>query len=326
MDGKLLFEKLDLTLSPGCRIGLLGPNGSGKTTLLRLMSGELQPDVGTIKRAADLRIVSFTQHRDDLDPDQTLAEALCPVGEVIDYPASKNSGGKPMHITGWARKFLFEATQLTTLVGNLSGGERARVMIARLMLEPADVLLLDEPTNDLDIPSLEVLEQALLEYSDAGGALVLITHDRFMLERICTEFVALDGKGRARTFASIPQWQQWIAQQTAEDAQASKRSKESEARETAEEVRQVASPAKPRKLSFKEQRELAGMETAILQAEATVQQLQSLTADPALTADHVRMSRTYQELAEAQTAVQQLYDRWQELEAMRQMAEQGRDK
>jgi ABC transport system ATP-binding/permease protein len=303
-----LFDKVDLTLSPGRRIGLLGPNGSGKTTLLRLMSGDLQPDTGTIKRAADLRIVTFTQHRDDLVPTQTLAEALCPVGDTVDYR------GKPVHVTGWARKFLFETTQLNTYVSNLSGGERARVLIARLMLEPADVLLLDEPTNDLDIPSLEVLEQALLEFP---GAIVLITHDRFMLERICTEFLALDGRGGAQMYASMDQWQAATARQAAEDAKALKIERAPETRRAeADDV----SPAKPRKLSFKDQRDLAGMEEAIARAEANVESLQAQAIDPAVMADHVRLSQVYHDLTEAQSAVQTLYDRWQELESMQHAA------
>ena len=191
MGGKSLFSALEVMLTPGQRIGLLGLNGSGKTTLLRLMSGDLEPDAGTVKRAANLRVVTFSQHRDTLVPSQTLQEALCPVGDMVDYR------GKQVHVTGWAKRFLFEADQLSTLVSNLSGGEQARVLIANLMLEPADVLLLDEPTNDLDIPSLEVLEQALLEFP---GAIVLVTHDRFMLDRIATEFIGLDDVGCAKCF------------------------------------------------------------------------------------------------------------------------------
>ena len=147
-------------LSPGRRIGLLGVNGSGKTTLLRLMNGDLQPDAGTIKRAADLRVVTFSQHRHTLDRSMTLQQALVSGGRRVDYR------GKQVHVTGWAKRFLFEPDQLPTLVSNLSGGEQARLLIANLMLEPADVLLLDEPTNDLDIPSLEVLEEAVLEFPE----------------------------------------------------------------------------------------------------------------------------------------------------------------
>ena len=309
MGGRTLFQKLDLILSPGRRIGLIGPNGSGKTTLLRLMSGELKADAGTIKQAGDLRIVTFTQHRDDLVATQTLQEALCPIGDTVDYR------GKPIHVTGWARKFLFETSQLSTLVSNLSGGERARVLIARLMLEPADVLLLDEPTNDLDIPSLEVLEQALIEFP---GAIVLITHDRFMLERISTEFLALDGQGGAKAFASITQWQDATARQMAEASKVVKINREAETRQSG------AAPVRPKKLSFNNQRDLAGMEQAIELAEAKVQALQAQAADSALLAHHVRLAKVYHDLADAQNAVQQLYERWEELEAMQRTAAAGR--
>ena len=175
MGDKLLFSNLDLELTPGRRIGLVGPNGSGKTTLLRLINAELESDSGTIKRADHLKVVTASQHRLTLDPNATLQDTLCPVGEMVEYL------GKEIHVSGWADRFLFTREQLGTLVGSLSGGEQARIQIASLMLQPADILLLDEPTNDLDIPTLEVLEDALLDFP---GAILLVTHDRFMLERI----------------------------------------------------------------------------------------------------------------------------------------------
>ncbi|MFI4914999.1 MAG: ABC-F family ATP-binding cassette domain-containing protein [Phycisphaerales bacterium JB060] len=210
---KKLFEGLDLTLTPGQRIGLMGVNGSGKTTLMRLMSGDLEPDSGTIKRADELRVVTFSQHRDALDQQQSLRDAFRPVGDFVHYQDSR------VHITGWAKRFLFEPEQLPMQLKDLSGGEQARVLIANLMLTPADVLLLDEPTNDLDIPSLEVLEQALMEFP---GAIVLVSHDRFLLERIATEYVALDGKGNAKWFASMEQWQAAVLKAEKARAEAAK--------------------------------------------------------------------------------------------------------
>jgi ATP-binding cassette subfamily F protein uup len=296
MGGRTLFSSLDLTLAPGQRIGLVGPNGAGKTTLLRILAGELEPDAGTRKPAVDLRLITFSQHR-TLDTSLTLQEALCPVGDTVDYR------GKPMHVTGWARKFLFATDQLSTFVSNLSGGERARVLIARLMLEPADVLLLDEPTNDLDIPSLEVLEQALMEFP---GAIVLVTHDRFMLERVSTEFLAFDSAAGARTFAS---YDQCIAAQR-ERAPAPKKATQ------AAPAPKVASPAKPKKLSYKHQREADGMEEAILTAEAEVERLEAIVGDPAVIADHKRHHEACAELETAHAKVHALYERWAELEAM----------
>ncbi len=159
-------------------MGLMGANGSGKTTLLKILAGELAPDEGTVRRADRLRIVSFAQDRGaHLDPEISLRRTLCPEGDSVIYR------GRPIHVAGWAKRFLFRDEQLETPVGRLSGGERARVMIARLMLAPADVLLLDEPTNDLDIPTLEVLEDSLLDFA---GAMVLVSHDRYLLDRVST--------------------------------------------------------------------------------------------------------------------------------------------
>ncbi len=299
MGGKRLFESLKLMLTPGQRIGLLGVNGAGKTTLLRLMAGDLEPDTGSIKRAADLRIVTFSQHRGTLVTTQTLHEALCPDGDTVDYR------GKLVHVTGWAKRFLFEVDQLSTFVGNLSGGEQARVLIANLMLEPADVLLLDEPTNDLDIPSLEVLEQALLEFP---GAIVLVTHDRFMLERIATEYLGLDDAGGAKRFMTYEQWHD--TRMNAVSSPTSKR--------TAADPGAQRSKPKPttRRHTYNEQREYAGMEKAILEAEAQVERLEAEVADSALMSDHVRAGETYSALSAAQAHVTELYDRWSVLAAI----------
>ncbi|MBT8485491.1 MAG: ABC-F family ATP-binding cassette domain-containing protein [Phycisphaerales bacterium] len=294
MGGKRLFDSVELTLSPGQRIGLLGVNGAGKTTLLRLMAGDLTPDAGTIKRAADLRIVTFSQHRSTLVASQTLQEALCPIGDTVDYR------GQPVHVTGWAKRFLFEADQLATYVGNLSGGEQARVLIATLMLEPADVLLLDEPTNDLDIPSLEVLENALLEFP---GAIVLVTHDRFMLRRIATEYLGLDDAGNAKSCTSLEQWNTLQAGVAATRVKAST-------------PKRVKSPPAQRRPTYKEQREYEAMEETILAAEAEVERLESEVADPSLASDHQRASATYTALSEAQERVRILYERWAELETL----------
>jgi ATP-binding cassette subfamily F protein uup len=297
MGDKRLFDSLELILTPGRRIGLMGVNGSGKTTLLRLMSGDLEPDTGTIKRAADLRVVTFTQHRCALDAKQTLQEALCPVGDTVYYR------DQPVHVTGWAKRFLFEADQLSTFVGNLSGGEQARVLIANLMLEPADVLLLDEPTNDLDIPSMEVLEQALLEFP---GAIVLVTHDRFMLERIATEYIGLDDAGGVRGYLSYAQW--------AEDRRQATASVKAKAALPATPPRRQG--ATTRKLSYNERREYDGMEDAILEAEGEVERFEAEAADPAIASDHVRLAALYESLSEAQDRVKALYARWAELDAL----------
>ena len=159
-----LFRDISFTLAPKTKLGLLGPNGSGKSTLIRLLNEQLTPDTGEIVRAPQLRVVVFDQHREQLDPAQTLRRSLSPAGDVLSYQ------GNSMHISAWAQKFLFRGDQLDLPVSELSGGEQARVLIARLMLLPADVLILDEPTNDLDIATLDVLENSLDEFAGAARA------------------------------------------------------------------------------------------------------------------------------------------------------------
>ena len=193
-----IVEGLELLLTPGMRLGVLGPNGSGKTTLLRMIVGELPPDAGEIHPAEALRVVYFDQNRATLDPALSLKRSLAPDGDTVVYR------DRAVHVASWAKRFLFRPEQLETPVSRLSGGERARIVLARLMLQPADLLVLDEPTNDLDIPTLEVLEESLLEFP---GALVLVTHDRHLIDRVSTTILALDGRGGAERFADYGQWE-----------------------------------------------------------------------------------------------------------------------
>src|SRR6185437_2691288 len=181
------FENFNFSVTSGMRVGLVGPNGSGKTTLLRLLRGEILPAAGRLRKAEPLRVVYFDQNR-ELDPDLLLRRALAPDSDAVIYQ------DRVIHVASWAARFLFSVEDLNRRVGMLSGGERARVLIAQLMLQPADVLLLDEPTNDLDIPTLEILEEGLLEFA---GALILVTHDRYMLDRISSVVLGLDGMGEA---------------------------------------------------------------------------------------------------------------------------------
>src|SRR6266404_5162368 len=251
LGGRELFEDLSFVLAPGTRVGLLGPNGSGKTTLLRLLAGELEPDTGTIRRADGAQILYFDQNREHLDPSQTLRRALAPEGDTVIFR------GRPVHVAGWAARFLFHGEQLELPVSRLSGGEQARVLIARLMLRPADVLLLDEPTNDLDIPTLEVLEDNLLDFP---GALVLVTHDRYLLDRVCTAIVGLDGQGGAGLFADTGQWVREASRPPAA------------ARESAPPPERERKP--PKKLSFIEKREWDQIEERILEAEEALRRAQ----------------------------------------------------
>ncbi|MFM9170376.1 MAG: ABC-F family ATP-binding cassette domain-containing protein, partial [Phycisphaerales bacterium] len=254
--GRTLFKGLDLELGPGDRLGLMGPNGSGKSTLLAVLCGELAPDAGSVRTADPApRVVFLRQQRAEIPPQMLLRDAICPLGDFVDFQ------GRPMHITAWARQFLFADAQLLQPVGSLSGGERARALIARMMLEPADILVLDEPTNDLDIPTLEVLERAMEAFP---GAVVLVTHDRAMLAAVARQVVVLGAPGgQVSVVASLDQ--ALAALERAEQASASALRASAAAPVNA--VR--STPAARRKLGYMEQRELDGMESAIESAERT---------------------------------------------------------
>lgn len=299
---RLLFDKLDLVLSPGTRVGLLGANGAGKTTLLRVLCDELQPDAGTIKRADGLRIVLFDQTREQLDQTKELKDALCPSGDSVVYR------GSSLHVATWARKFLFRPDQLRMPVSYLSGGEQARILIANLMLRPADILILDEPTNDLDIETLEVLETSLEEFP---GAVILVTHDRFMLDNVSNTILALDGKGGARFFSDYPQWE---SNQSAKVSESGNYDYSKKGIKAKGEKSQSGSDASRKRLSTGEKKELQDMENKIAAAEKEVKTLESKLSDPQIAANHVRLQQIMDEVAAAQKSVERLYLRWQELE------------
>ena len=295
--GRLLFQGLNFIISAGLRVGLVGPNGSGKTSLLRLLRGELNAASGEIRRAEWLRIVYFDQRR-ELDPNLTLRQALAPQGDSVIYQ------DRMFHVASWAAKFLFKGEQLNQPVERLSGGERARVLIAQLMLQPADVLLLDEPTNDLDIPTLEILEESLLEFR---GSLVLVTHDRYMLDRVSSVVLGLDGQGGAESFADYSQWEMWQA----ERKQAAQTSARLSQRATAD----AGPAARPkRKLSYLEAREYATIEQSVAAAEHILQVKRANLEDPAIASDGPQILKAHAELEEAQKKADDLYARWAQLE------------
>ena len=299
MGNRALFEGLNFILTAGMRVGLVGPNGSGKTTLLRLLQGDLPPTGGEIRRADWLRIVYFDQTR-TLDPDVTLRRALAPDGDSVVYR------DRVIHVAGWAARFLFTGEQLSQPVGRLSGGERARVLIAQLMLQPADILLLDEPTNDLDIPTLEILEESLIDFP---GSLVLVTHDRYMLDRVSTIVLGLNGKGGADSFADYGQWETWQAQRSKSDPATM---------HTTSQVPTASKSPAPvttrKKLSYLEAREYSTIEQRVEEAEQSVQAKRAELEDPAHAMDAARLISAQAALDEAQGALDALYTRWAELE------------
>src|SRR6266545_510293 len=293
LGGRRLVSDLDLVITPGTRVGLIGPNGSGKTTLLNVISGALAADAGVIERADGLRVVRFEQERGGLDPAQSLRRALAPEGDTVMWQ------GRSVHVASWAKRFLFRPEQLEVPVGRLSGGEQARILIARLMREPADLLILDEPTNDLDIPTLEVLEDSLAEFD---GGLVLVTHDRFMLERVSTMILALDGEGGTATFADYAQWE-------------AARSPRAPAPRAASDAPPALAPRpRTKRLGYIEQREWEGMERAILDAETAAEACRRAAEDPGIASDPAALQARYAALEAARAEVARLYDRWAELD------------
>ena len=286
-----LLKNLDLILAPKTCLGILGQNGVGKSTLLKTLNGQLPPAQGYIKSADGVKIVTFDQKRQQLDPKQTLQQALAPHGDHVIYR------DQSLHVAAWAKRFLFPPEQLRLPVAQLSGGEQARVLIANLMLKPADVLLLDEPTNDLDIATLEVLEDSL---QDFPGAIVLISHDRYLLDRLCDRLLYLDGAGNGEFFADH---NQWLAQ----------RKPPSPAQKKTTAVQKTGSDS----LTFEQRKELNRLEKRIEKAEQRVSELQKQLEDPALASDNNKLQEHYQTVQKAEQDVEALYERWEELESLR---------
>lgn len=282
---KILFEKLDLVLSPKSRLGLLGSNGSGKTTLLKILSGELKPEKGTIKYADELKIVYFDQERFRLPKASTIRTALATHGDYVRYQ------GREIHVNGWAKKFLFSPSLIDMPIEKLSGGEQARLLIAKLMLEPADLLLLDEPTNDLDIPTLEILEESLLEFE---GAIVLISHDRTMLSRLSTQLLELGRNTHPQYFSSLSQWQEHsisipIPQQNSPS-------------DTEQPFKKTT------KLSWKKQKELEDLESAILNLEFKLARLHEKLGNQ----EGSNLKEICRDIDVAQQTLEHLYEKWYE--------------
>ena len=294
LGGREIIRGLNFSVTNGMKLGLVGPNGSGKTTILRAMTGDLPVSAGVVKRAASLRIVYFSQMR-ELDEKLTLRRALAPDSDAVVYQ------DRVVHVASYAAKFLFSGDQLNQPVERLSGGERARVLIARLMLQPADVLILDEPTNDLDIPTLEILEEALLEFS---GALVLVTHDRYMLDRVTNAVLGLDGNGSTAAFADYSQWEEWKDSKGKPVGNGSAPSE----KQTSSTV-----PAMKKRLSYLEQREFDGIEKLIEAADARLATAKKRVEDSAVVTSAVALTEALSEIQNAHVEHDQLMERWVEL-------------
>ncbi len=291
MGERELFSGINLTLSPGVRLGILGKNGSGKTTLLRILAGELEPDKGTLKLADGIKIVYFDQHRAQLPSNISLRQALSSDGENVIYR------GRSIHVNSWCKRFLFTPDRLDLPFEQLSGGEKARVHLARLMLVPADILLLDEPTNDLDIPTLEILEESL---SNFPGAVVMISHDRYILDQISTVFLGLGAGQTSQLFADYKQWEEAQLLNTA-----------SEKKKPIKEETAPRQEERSKKMSYSEKREWEQMENKIETLDLEISQLQQDLHHHALGPN--QLQEKCQILNEKQIQLDSLYRRWEEL-------------
>ena len=288
LGGHPLVKDLTTTVARGDRIGIIGPNGSGKTTLLRLLLGELPPDSGTIRHGTNLEIVYFDQLRETLDPERSVFDSIAGGADHIEI------GGSRLHVLGYLKNFLFPPDRARTPVKALSGGERNRLLLARLFTKSMNVLALDEPTNDLDIETLDLLEEVLLGFS---GTLILVSHDRAFIDNVVTSTLVMEGNGRVGEF--VGGYSDWVRQKTARD----------EAK-TAPPKREPPPQPKPagkkRKLSFKEARELEGLPARIDGLEQERQGLYASLADltflkngAATAAAKARLAVVDRELAEA---------------------------
>ena len=288
-----LVSDLNLVLGPKSCLGVLGSNGSGKSSLLKILAGQLSPSGGELVPAEKLQIVYFDQKREDLPQDIDLIEYL---GDGSDYTLFK---GQSVHVASYASRFLFQSEKMRLKISQLSGGEQARLLIAKLLLQPADVLLLDEPTNDLDIDSIEVLEQALLSFE---GLVVLVSHDRQFLNNLCTRFLALDGKGSWQVYADLHQWLRDRQTGSTPLAKAETKSSSPESR-----------PAAPQKvrLSYNEKRQLETIEEDIEKAEQDLQQAQADLESPEVYSDHKKMADCVEMLNQCQKKIDDLYALWE---------------
>jgi ATP-binding cassette subfamily F protein uup len=300
---KQVFRDVDVLLGPGTRLALLGPNGAGKSTLLRVLIGRDEPTEGTVRRATDLQVQVFEQQRESLDPEMTVADTVAPGGDMLEFRGSR------IHRHGYLERFLFRPEHMQMRVGRLSGGEQSRLLIARLMLKPADVLVLDEPTNDLDFDTLNVLQDALTKLD---SAVLLVSHDRYFVDRVATQILAFHTapgeQGEVSAFADLAQWQTFHELEESQKPVRAEKPREAPAPE--------ASKAKRKKLSYKDQREWDGMEARIHEAESRLASLRAEAERPDVVSDAQRVMELHSEMHQLQTEIDAMFARWAELEAM----------
>jgi ATP-binding cassette subfamily F protein uup len=307
---------LDLIVTPGQRIGVLGPNGAGKTTLLGLITEKLAPDAGKVRLGKNTRIGYFAQTRSDLDDSASVAENVAGLRQTLSV------GGRDITLYSYLERFSFRGEEIRKKVGVLSGGERARVALAKLLVTPANLLLLDEPTNDLDITTMGALEEMLCEFP---GSVLVVSHDRYFLDRVVTSLLVFEGAGKVQHYVGDYGTYSRLRRERAEQERAAAPEPAKTAALSAASAAAAAAGKRAPKLSYKEERELGDIEKTIEGAEADVRRIEAELADPELyRRDAVRAGKLSTELSAAQARVQALMDRWQELESKREAFEAGR--
>lgn len=303
-NGELIVPPTTLLFTPKSRVGLIGPNGCGKSTLIRLLIDAEKPDSGEVFHAERIEVAYFEQNRETLDPKLSVQNTILPKGDYVDFAGNK------VHIKSYLARFLFSYEQMGLAVEKLSGGEQSRLLLAKLMLKKANVLILDEPTNDLDMATLDVLEEVLQEFN---GAVILVTHDRYFMDQVSNKLLAFGinekGNKQIEPLVGLDQWEIWYEDQI--QLRKNLLKKEQVAQKQSLEESQ---PKKKRKLSFNEQREWDSMESNIKKIEEQLGALTRESQAPEILSNAVKLTKISQEIADLQAKLDGLYARWAELE------------
>jgi ATP-binding cassette subfamily F protein uup len=306
---KVLIHDFSTRILRGDKLGLIGPNGAGKTTLIKLILGEIEPTAGRIKRGTRQEVAYFDQFRNQLDDEKTLIETIAPGSDYVEI------GGQRKHIIGYLEEFLFPADRARAKVSSLSGGERNRLLLARLFARPANILVLDEPTNDLDIDTLELLEQLLQDYA---GTVILVSHDRAFLDNVATQSIAFAGDGILLELpGGYSDWLGWRDRVAAEASATAFAAEKPTSKPATKTTTATTTPAKARKsgLSYKEQKELEALPQQIAELESEQAEVARQLTDPAIYADHTQAAKLNTRSAEIEDNLLTLLARWEELEA-----------
>jgi ATP-binding cassette subfamily F protein uup len=314
LGGRTLFRGFNFTFENGQRIGVAGRNGLGKTTLLKIIIGQLAPTEGTVKTGQLTKFNYVDQGRIQLREERTALEEVSDGTEFVIFGDAKIS------LRSYLKRFLFADDRITTQVKHLSGGERSRLLLARILKNGGNFLILDEPTNDLDLPTLRVLEEALIAFP---GTVLVVSHDRYFLNRVCTDVLAFEGDGKIHH--SVGDYDYYLKKKQKQAVAASRQSAAIISTNKSAALSRAAAtpkPAKPRKLSFKEMRELEGMESQIHAVDAEIARIEGLFASPDFHRAHAtQTNQLTATLAAAKENLSKLYARWEELEVIKAAAE-----